>query len=272
MERNFMEFPFFVKCKLGFSLFISFFSFLIPNKYFLIKYAGGKIYLNLKESNMMINRALNVHGYWEVQLFKKIIKPNMTILDIGANKGYFSLLFAKLMNDTGRVVAIEPVNENCYWINKSIKSNKYKCISVEQVALSNKEGKAEFFLGKKSGWGSLFYNSEGASLNKKPITIKTRKLDNILNEKGIDKTDIIKIDIEGAELLALKGAESILKNNKDIKLILNIDVREERERNQLFNLLDSLGFKIYRIGKKLKKIDKIDDNCKDIYAIKTDLL
>lgn len=243
-------------------------SFIIPDKYFLINYYGGKIYLNLKESPMMLRRALGVFEYWKTRLLTDLIKPNMTIVDVGVNKGYYSLLFAKLMNDKGKVLSFEPNPDNCFWIRKSIEVNGYKCIKLYQCALSDKEGLATFYLGKKSGWGSLFYSSS-ARPDRKKITVKTRKLDDILDEEGIDGIDLIQIDVEGADLLVLKGAKDTLKKSKNVKLTMDIDVRSKEERKQLFEFLTSCGFQIFNVGKELKHTKKIDEVGEEIYATKT---
>lgn len=236
----------------------------LPNRYYMIKYYGGKIYLNLSESGMMMDRALGVYDYWKTKLFLKLVKEGMTIADIGVNKGYFSLLFAKLMNDRGRVLSFEPDPDNCFWFKRSIRANKYRCIRLFQCTLSNRQGKVAFYRGKKSGWGSLFPSSR---MDGKAITVKTRKLDDVLRDEGISRVDIIKIDVEGADLLVLEGAERTL-NKKNIKLIMDIDVRNSQKKNRLFTLLESHGFKIFRIGKELIPIEKIDERTKDIFAAK----
>jgi len=242
-------------------------AFLLPNRYFLINYYGGKICLDLKESVAMMNRALGVYEYWKTKLFFNIVREGMTCVDMGANKGYYSLLFAKLMNDKGKVLSFEPNPNNCFWFKKSIQANNYKCIKLYQCALSDREGNATFYLGKKSGWGSLFFSRYAATPEKKTITVKTRKFDNILKEEGINTVDIIKIDVEGAELLVLRGAERILKRQR-IKLAMEVDVKSLEEGNQLFNFLESCGFRIFRVGKELAPIEKIDEKTKEIYAMK----
>lgn len=266
--RLFKKYPFMVALKMIMSRLAARIFFFIPDRYFLIKYRGGRIYLNLKESGMMIDRALGVYEYWKVRLLTDLIKPGMTAVDIGANKGDFSLLMAKLMNDRGKVLSFEPVPDNCYWLKKSIEANNYKSIKLFQVALSNKNGTANFYPGKVSGWGSFFF-TRYADTNKKPTVVKTRKLDDILNEEGIDSIDIIKIDVEGADILVLKGAEDILKRSKDVKLLMDIDVESDEEKKQLFDILNFCGFKIYNIGKQIKLINKINEAEKDIYATKT---
>jgi len=239
-------------------------AFPLPNRCFPIKYYGGKIYLNLKESRPTMNMALGIYEYWKTKLFFNIVKEGMTIVDIGAHNGYFSLLFAKLMNDKGNVLSFEPDLNNCFWFRKSIQVNGRRCIKLFQYTLSDREGSVDFYRGKTSGMGSLFLSSD---TEEKVITVKTRKLDNVLKDEGINKVDLIKIDVQGADLLVLKGAERTLKR-QNIKLAMDVDVKSLEERNQVFDFLGSCGFKMFRISKELTPIEKIDERTRDIYAMK----
>jgi FkbM family methyltransferase len=267
MKRNIRGLPFGIFLKHALSEMLSSLSFIIPDKHFPVNFYGGKIFLNLKESPMMRRRALGVYEYWKTRLFMDLVKPGMTVVDIGANKGYFSLLSAMLMNDRGRVISFEPSKDNCFWIRKSIQANDYKCIKLYQCALSDKKGQATFYPGKKSGWGSLRFSAYSSASKKQPITIHTQRLDDVLNTEGINNINILKIDVEGADFLVLKGAENTLRKSHNMKLIMDIDVRG-KEKKQLFDFLTSCDFKIYKIDRELKAVTKIDEVRKDIYAVK----
>jgi FkbM family methyltransferase len=239
-------------------------AFLLPTTDFLIRYRGGKIYLNLKESRWMMERAFSVYEFWKTKLFLNVVRQGMIIVDVGVNRGYFSLLFAKLMNDKGKVLSFEPNPTSCFWFRKSIQANRYKCIKLFQYALSDKEGSAPLYCGTYSGSSSLF---PSLHTKKETITVKTRKLDNVLKDEGIDKVDILKIDVEGADLLVLKGAERLLKR-QNIKLAMDVDVKSSQVRNQLFDFLKSCDFEVFSIGKELAPIRKIDKRTREIYAVK----
>ena len=209
----------------------------IPNKYFLINSPWGKIYLNLRESKQMRQRALGTYEYMEVDWWKKIIKPGMVGCDIGVNKGYYSLFFAKLVGYRGRVLSFEPDAENCVWIRKTLSANFYKNIKLYQIALYNKTGESNFFKGHFSGHHSLIIDF-GLGMSK----VKTRKLDDVLKEENINKIDFMKIDVEGAEVEVLEGAQSLLKQQKP-KLMIDI---HNIDKKKFFNLLKNHGYKIYQ--------------------------
>jgi FkbM family methyltransferase len=75
------------------------------------------------------------------------VKEDRTILDIGGHEGYYSILFARLMKDRGRVLAFEPDPYNFEWLRKNIEANGYKSIELHEYALSDKEGDATFYTG-----------------------------------------------------------------------------------------------------------------------------
>lgn len=189
----FTEYPFGVACRLRLShLLHSRITCVIPDRYLLVPYVGGKIYLNLKESSMMMDRAFGVYEYWKTYIFRNMVKPGMTIVDVGVNKGYYSLLAAKLLNGSGAVLSFEPDPENCYWIRSSISANRYTIIRLFQIALSDTNGTADFYLGKKSGWGSFCYSPSASISEIEKIRVETRKLDDVLLNEGIDAIDVIK--------------------------------------------------------------------------------
>ena len=229
-------------------------SILLPDKRLLLKYHGTKIYLELINHGISpFDMALGVYEYRITNLLFGLVKEGMTIVDIGSWEGDYSMLFAHWMHDRGKILAFEPEPDNCTWFRRNIQINNYKCINLYECALSDKEETAAFYPG--TGVGSLVFRpwwNTGL-----PITVKTQTLDNILNQAHIDKVDLIKIDVEGSELSVLKGAERTLRNNS-IPLIMDVDVVSDAERTELYELLTSFGYEMYRIGKHLTRIESAD--------------
>lgn len=147
-----------------------------------------------------------------VDLFKKIIKPGMTVVDIGAHVGYFSILFSELVGKEGKVLAFEPdpANFNILKLNAENRKN----IETFNLAVSDKEGSIDFYETlDKTGSHSLI----PSDFRSNKITVNSITLDNFLSTKKI-KVDVIKMDIEGAEPLALVGMVNTLKN--EVKLVM----------------------------------------------------
>lgn len=207
-----------------------------PEKYYPVRYLGGKIYLNIRESSMERARAMGAHEAAKMALIQKLLRPGMTFLDIGAHKGYFSLLAAKLMNDQGAIYAFEPNSDNCGWLEKSIALNGYTSINVVPIALADRNETRHLFTGKKSGHHSLVYDQ---GLGRTSVTV--RRLDDFLKERGVQRVDIIKIDVEGVEVEVLRGATELLASI-DPKIVIDVN---NTDRPRLFDILFKFGFRLF---------------------------
>lgn len=227
---------------------------LLPDRRFLLNHQGARIYRQLNSSPLDLDLALGTYEYWKGALFSRLVKEGMTILDVGANEGYYSIMWAKLMHDKGRVLAFEPDPKNSHWLKKNISANGYTCIELHEYALSDKEGETTFYPG--GGVGSLVDQNTDLALLQEPgntINVRTRTLDNVLRDANIKNVDLMKIDVEGADLLVLKGAQHALKS-MNVRILMDVDV-SGYERKELFDLLHSCGFSLYLIGRELKPLE-----------------
>ncbi|MDM7998657.1 MAG: FkbM family methyltransferase [Dehalococcoidia bacterium] len=227
--------------------------FLLPDKHYLIYHQGSRMYRQLNSCPIFWDLALGTYEYWKTRLISDLAKDGMTVLDIGANEGYYSMLSAKAMHDKGRVLAFEPDPDNARWLRKNIEVNGYQCIQVHEYALSDNEGEVTFY--PAGGVGSLVHTDSPLAYFHGPseaITVRTRTLDNVLLEAGITNVDLIKIDVEGADLLVLRGARRTLESS-NVKILMDVDVHG-RERQEVFDLLRSCGFSLYRVGRELELI------------------
>ena len=177
------------------------------------------------------------------RIFEQIIKPSMTVVDVGANIGYYSLLAAKLVGNNGRVFAFEPDPAYYTLLKKNIEANGL-CAIVEsfRLAIGNTDNKAILFLGKCTS----------TSLFKVPdITIQTvvadvLTLDSFFAQRHWPPVDVIKIDVEGAEKMALEGMRALVKRNPKLKLIIELNSlfleKAGASSQELLNVLAGLGF------------------------------
>ena len=192
----------------------------LPRGYHAYWARGGRIYLDLRESQAMFARAL-----WSYEVPKSValaaaVKPGAVVLDIGGNKGDFSLLAAKAAGDSGRVLCFEPEPENVGWIRRSVSKNGYRSIEVVPVALADEDGEATLHLSSFSGWHSLAAPSATASAGE--LTVPTRRLDGFLGERGIGAVDVVKIDVEGAEEQVLAGAGDVFAGTNPMTMFLDL--------------------------------------------------
>lgn len=153
------------------------------------------------------------------ELFKKLLQPGMIFVDVGANIGYFSLLAAKLVGPEGKVYAFEPEPGNHDLLRKNIELNSYSNIQAIQKAVSDKSESTLLFLSAlDTGSHSLY--SEAARGLQESVEITTTTIDEFLESEGWPSIDLMKIDVEGAELVVLAGMENLVKRSPNIKLVI----------------------------------------------------
>ena len=169
-------------------------------------------------------------------LFEKYVKPGMVVYDIGANAGFYTLLSAVLTGSTGKVFAFEPVPQNIFYIRKHLGLNKITNTTVLEKAVSDKISKLKFDLSSNPSMGH--FSEQGA------IEVETISLDEF-TKQGNPLPDLIKMDIEGAEFDALKGAIEILITKKPI---IFLATHGEEVKKNCLELLKEMGYTIQIIG------------------------
>lgn len=174
---------------------------------------GSKMYLD-KHDTLLLSIYPNFEPY-ETRLVKKFVKKGMITVDAGANIGYYTLLMARLVGKKGMVHAFEPERENFDLLKRNVELNNYTNTRLNKVALSNKKGFIKLFLSPASPQDHRIFKTGDSKKFKK---VKTITLDEYF--KRSRRVDFIKMDIQGAEFLALKGARKTLSSNKELKMVL----------------------------------------------------
>ena len=184
-----------------------------------------------------------IYGESDTKIVKKLIKNGDVVLDIGANIGYYTLIFAKLVGNSGKVFAFEPEPENFKILQKNIKINEYANVFLEQKAVSNNNEKLTLYISDKAGRHSIYKLKKYV----KSIDIESVTIDNYLKKNNIEKINFVKIDVEGAELNVLQGIQNLL--DKNIILLIEFSplylISCGLEPFDLINFLEKNNFKIY---------------------------
>jgi len=216
--------------------------------------------LNL-ENERYIEKYIYYWGEWEgneTHFIKEFLPKDGLFIDIGANIGYFSCLAASIVGNKGHVFSFEPVPQSFQLLSKNIHLNNFHNITAYQIAASNKKG--SMLLAKPKNPCALeMVTTRNASTTKPHWEIPSERVDEIVDRN--QSIDMIKIDIEGAEMLALAGlVEHLSKQNAPIVLCevndsFLTDMGSSAEK--LMAYMINLGyFNIYRFNKyKLSVFD-----------------
>ena len=221
----------------------------ILNKKFITKKIYNyKMLLDLYDKG--ISRTLLLFGKRELEhkkMLENIIKPEMTVLDIGANIGYYSLMMLELMGNKGKLIAVEPSPSNIEILRKNLLLNKYNDIEVHNAAISDENSTKKFFLSKMSNLNTLNYTEKKSlNLTGETINVKTLTVPQIMEGRNLD---LIRMDVEGHEVEVLNGLiPNIGVNNLYPSIIFETHRSRYNNEHSMENTLKNLFAKNYKVS------------------------
>lgn len=148
------------------------------------------------------------------------LRPDSCFYDIGANAGYFTILGSAAVGPAGVVQAFEPVPVNVEVLRRQISENSLSNVTLHDLALSNENGTIDFAV-EGNNANSHIADVKITHAVSKPssiVAVQTATMDSLV-ANGLREPDTIKIDVEGAEMLVLQGAEETLKSSRPTLLI-----------------------------------------------------
>lgn len=208
-------------------------------------------------------------GQYDVEtafFFKRVIKPGMICLDIGANIGYYTRLFAHLVGSQGCVIACEPHPvahaflrdnvqglHNVKILNLAVGDHEGTTLLYDVVAIGSAASSLALHQSKIEFAESLHQECYRHASTKSVCTYSVRvsTVDNILSTLGIRGVDLVKIDVEGAELAVMKGMTKTLQQSPSAIIVFEINPLALKSFNtdpdDLFKLLEGIGYKEFAI-------------------------
>ncbi len=142
------------------------------------------------------------------------IKSGWTVLDIGANIGFYTIQFSNQVGLNGKVIAVEPAADNLYLLKKNIKVNHLKNVSIIEKAISSKSQNSRLYFAHGHQGDHRIYNTNET---REYTPIETITIDDLIKDET--RLDLIKMDIQGAEHLAILGIKQTVKKYRNIKII-----------------------------------------------------
>lgn len=191
--------------------------------------------------------AYGFHEKYETELLKKIVKPSMIFVDIGANIGYYSLVAAQLVGQSGKVYAFEPDPINYHLLLSNIETNHFRNIVPIQKAVSNQADSVKLFLDRGNFGAHTLSESNIQTERRGFVEVEAITLDAFFKAEGNSTVDFIKMDVQGSEGRVIEKAHDILKRN-NLKILMEFWPRGLRnmgtEPAELLKKLHNYGFSI----------------------------
>lgn len=232
---------------------------------------GYKMYIDTEDIG--IGHALLIDGIYhefEATIFKKLIKEGMTVLDIGANNGMFTLLAASIVGREGKVFSFEPEPNNYDLLVRNVKLNRYDdIVTTVQKAVSNKTGKNNLYLCKNDKSIHSLYGLQSEMVEF--VEAETISIDDFFVNRD-NKVDVMKIVVQGCEVEVIEGARNIINANRNLAIMAEFaPIMAEKfgySAEEYLKRFRNMGFSIYNVKESEKKIEKIDDISSFIKALK----
>lgn len=204
----------------------------------------------------------SIHGCWigsyepsKQRSLARQVQPGMKVFDIGANAGFYTLAFSRLVGEGGHVWAFEPLAENVHNLLRHIELNGLRNVTVMQAAVADRAGFVEFQVAESNSMGSI----TGAATGYKVPAVS---LDDLIDRGVVPLPDLIKMDVEGAESRVLEGAKGLLRARTTV---LFIALHGEQQKERCREILEAAGYEVYLLtGTKLSGAALAED---EIYAL-----
>ncbi len=239
--------------------------------------------------NDLVSTSIRNDSFWEghvTNFITKHVKPGDKVIECGAHIGYYTTLLGKIVGKNGHIYSYEANDEVFWFADTAVKINDMTdIVTLKNLCVSNNNGYTNFnCFDKGTHYNELsnigasclsFHNDKDLDHNFHTKSVKTIKLDDDINTDLHNKINWIRMDIEGAEILALEGAQNILRSSKDIKIIMEFSTKmlnRYGKAESLIRFLFDEGFSAYFIlnnGETSQKLSfddlmKVDD-LSDIY-------
>lgn len=190
-----------------------------------------------------------------IEFLYKTIKKNWVVFDVGAMRGYITVLAGNSVGKGGRIYSFEPECKNYERLLENIALNNLKNVTSNKLAVNEKDGKLTLNIFSEKGWHSLGLPII-AGVELKPISkqkISGTSLDNYCEIHNIRHINLLKIDVEGAEKSVFDGCKSLMRQKAIDIIVFEVSMNPLKGMNttprDLYKLLTELNYEIYHLDK-----------------------
>jgi FkbM family methyltransferase len=213
--------------------------------------ALGRFRVVVDANDMGLTPNLACDGYWEPGVsvaMANALAPGMTAVDIGANVGYFSLLMVDRVGAAGKVIAVEANPALAELLRETIMLNRLQNLTLHNLAASNGEGHVEFYIAPGRNLNSCILLDEWRD---RVDPAQVRRVQAVTADSllaSLDRVDLIKIDVEGAENMVLAGLERTIHRNPGLTIIVEYNFMRHSQSGSLVPMIEQHGFPFREIA------------------------
>jgi FkbM family methyltransferase len=194
--------------------------------------------------------------------------PGATAIDLGAHIGLFSVLLARWVGPTGRVISFEPAPATAAVLRATVRCNRLgPVVSVREAALTGRRGEVDLFgTGDECSNASSVVRTDRA---RGSVRVPATTLDDLVADEHLTVA-VVKVDIEGAELEVLEGASALLSEQRPA-LAIEVHPRElgtsGRDPQEVFDVLVAHGYRVAEEGRPLGRASFDRPGCFEVQAL-----
>ena len=196
-----------------------------------------------------------VFGAAEVGLLGTLCREGMSVLDLGANVGFHTLLFARTVGARGHVWAFEPDPDNFATLRRNLELNSYGNVTAVQAAVGTATGKGSLYHSPFHCDHRTYPTEEG----QREVPVAMVSVDEYLPPG--QRIDLVKMDIQGAEGMALQGMKRTLASNPGVVIVMEFWPEGLRKTGfspgWVLSDLENMGFVLYRIGERTNDVERV---------------
>jgi FkbM family methyltransferase len=187
------------------------------------------------------------------------LRPVDTFLDVGAHCGIFARIASNIIREDGKIFAIEPNPDVLRFLQANLPANT---VSIRSLAITDSIGEAPLWKGRASdsSLSSLAYHLPFEDES----SVQTSTLDHFISDEQVEQIALVKLDVEGSEMAALKGARSLLARKAILALLVEFTEDNIRKSGysalELVNELISFGYHPYKLGHDRTELSRFDVN------------
>lgn len=190
----------------------------------------------------------------EWRFIANFLKPGMTFIDVGANQGFYTILASKRVGTNGLVVAFEPAETEFLRLRRNLALNQCQNVISEPFALGSHKGSTDFFLclGYHGSFSSIREPGHDVASPRKKVLVPITTLDDYARTQPLVSADLVKIDVEGAELDVLVGAAASLAIFRPVVVCELADIRTRQwgyPASEIYRFLLHFHYRWYRLGR-----------------------